>query len=158
MLGISCSCVGSTLSLAGNFMTISGRSKWKGHFRRKKGSKPYWVGCNSGSTVGTKIIADPEKCFQELISEKFLILLRDWPSLELIIVSSNFQALLLLQEKLLESVWKRLIPVKRPWQLLDPPFSELIQYSRPDNYYITWIFFVPGLLIELHYICSVCLN
>ena len=58
----------------------------------------------SGGTVGTKIIADPEKCFQELISEKLLILLRDWPSLELIIVSSNFQALLLLQEKLLESV------------------------------------------------------
>ena len=24
-------------------------------------------------TVGTKIIADPEKCFQELISEKLLI-------------------------------------------------------------------------------------
>ena len=56
------------------------------------------------STVGTKIIADPEKCFQELISEKLLILLRDGHCVELIIVSSNFQALLLLQEKLLESV------------------------------------------------------
>ena len=55
-------------------------------------------------TVGTKIIADPEKCFQELISEKLLIFLRDGPCLELIIVSSNFQALLLLQDKLLESV------------------------------------------------------
>ena len=33
-------------------------------------------------TVGTKIIADPEKCFQELISEKFLIFLRDGPCLE----------------------------------------------------------------------------
>ena len=52
---------------------------------------------------------------------------RDGPCLELIIVSSNFQALLLLQDKLLESVWKRLIPVKRSWKLLDPPFSELIQ-------------------------------
>ena len=37
------------------------------------------------------------------------------------------QALLLLQDKLLESVWKRLIPVKRSWKLLGPPFSELIQ-------------------------------
>ena len=53
--------------------------------------------------------------------------LRDGPCLELIIVSSNFQALLLLRDKLLESVWKRLIPVKRSWKLLDPPFSELIQ-------------------------------
>ena len=78
-------------------------------------------------TVGTKIIADPEKCFQELISEKLLIFLRDGPCLELFIVSSNFQVLLLLQDKLLESVWKRLIPVKRSWKLLDPPFSELIQ-------------------------------
>ena len=52
-------------------------------------------------TVGTKIIADPEKCFQELISEKSLIFLRDGPCLELIIVSSNFQALLLLQDILL---------------------------------------------------------
>ena len=57
-----------------------------------------------GITVGTKIIADPEKCFQEVISEKLLILLRDGPGLELIIVSSNFQALLLAQDKLLESV------------------------------------------------------
>ena len=41
---------------------------------------------------------------QELISEKLLISLRDGPCLELIIVSSNFQAVLLLQDKLLESV------------------------------------------------------
>ena len=47
------------------------------------------------STVGTKIIADPEKYFQELISEKLLILLRERPPLELIIVSSNFRASLL---------------------------------------------------------------
>ena len=53
--------------------------------------------------------------------------LPDGPCLELIIVSSNFQALLLLQDKLLESVWKRLIPVKRSWKFLEPPFSELIQ-------------------------------
>ena len=78
-------------------------------------------------TVGTKIIADPEKRFQELMSEKFLIFLWDGSCLELIIVSSNFQTLLLLQDKLLESVWKRLISVKRSWKLLDPPFSELIQ-------------------------------
>ena len=73
------------------------------------------------------MIADPEKCFQELISEKLRILLQNGPCLELIIVSSNFQALLLLQEKLLESVWQRLIPVKKSWKLLDPPFLELIQ-------------------------------
>ena len=30
------------------------------------------------STVGTKIIADPEKCFQELISEKLLIFFAGW--------------------------------------------------------------------------------
>ena len=39
-------------------------------------------------------------------------LLRDRPCLELIIVSSNFQALFFLQAKLLESVWKLLIPEK----------------------------------------------
>ena len=54
-----------------------------------------------------------EKCFQKVISEKLLILLRDRPCLELIIVSSNFQACLFLQKKLLESVGKLLIPVKR---------------------------------------------
>ena len=51
-----------------------------------------------------QIIADPEKYFQELISEKLLIFLRDGPCLELIIASSNFQALLRLQDKLLASV------------------------------------------------------
>ena len=70
-------------------------SKW--HYRQRKIIFELF-------TVGTKIIADPEKCFQELISKELLILLRDGPCLELIIVSSNFQALLLLQEKLLESV------------------------------------------------------
>ena len=45
-------------------------------------------------TVGTKIIADPKKSFRELISEKLLILLRGRPCLELILVSSNFRALL----------------------------------------------------------------
>ena len=40
------------------------------------------------------------KVFPELTSEKLLIFfLRDGPWLELIIVSSNFQALLLLQDK-----------------------------------------------------------
>ena len=63
-------------------------------------------------TVGTKIIADPDKCFQELISKKLLILLWNGPCLELIVVFSNFQAFLLLHDKLLESVCKRLIPVK----------------------------------------------
>ena len=55
-------------------------------------------------TVGTKIIADPETYFQAIVSEKLLIFLRDGRCLELIIVSSNLQALLLLQDNLLESV------------------------------------------------------
>ena len=55
-------------------------------------------------TFWTKIIVDPENDFQELISAKLLILLQDGPCLQLIIVSSNFQALLLWQEKLLELV------------------------------------------------------
>ena len=42
--------------------------------------------------------------FPGINSEKLLILLRDRPSLELIIVSSNFQALLFAQDRLLESV------------------------------------------------------
>ena len=44
------------------------------------------------------MIADPEKCFQELISGKLPILLRDRPCLELIMISSNFQAFLFLQK------------------------------------------------------------
>ena len=43
-------------------------------------------------TVGTKIIADPERCFYKLASESLLNLLQDRPSLEMIIVSSNFLA------------------------------------------------------------------
>ena len=53
------------------------------------------------------------KMFPGINSEKLLFfLMQEGPCLELIIVSSNFQALLLLQDKLLESVWKQLIPVK----------------------------------------------
>ena len=58
------------------------------------------IGFVPGGTVGTKIIADLEKMFQEFISEKLLILLRERPSQELIFVSSNFQASLFLQKKL----------------------------------------------------------
>ena len=58
-------------------------------------------------TVGTKIIADPENCFQELCSEKMLILLRERPCPEVFIVSSNFQASFFLQDKLLKSVYKK---------------------------------------------------
>ena len=49
-------------------------------------------------------MADPEECFQEFMSENLPILLRYRPCLEFSIVSSNFQALLFLQDKLLESV------------------------------------------------------
>ena len=55
-----------------------------------------------------------------------LILLQDRPCLEFIIVSSNFQALLFLQDKLLESVCKLLIPEKC-LKITDLPFPELIQ-------------------------------
>ena len=70
-----------------------------------------------------QIIADPEKCFQELVSEKLQIVLRERPRLELIIVSSNFQALLFWQDKLRESIWKLFIPVTKSSKLLDPPLS-----------------------------------
>ena len=43
--------------------------------------------CRSRPTLGTKVIADPERCIQELTSEKLLLLLRDTPSLESNIVS-----------------------------------------------------------------------
>ena len=99
-------------------------SRSKVGLRRAK--NPYFL-TYFGPTVGTKIIADPEKCFQELISEKLQILLRDRPCLEIIIVSSNFQASFFLQDKLLESVSQVLIPVKKSRKLLDVPFPEIIQ-------------------------------
>ena len=59
----------------------------------------------SASTVGTKVIVDPELlCFQELTSEDLLVLLRDRPYLKLIVVSAHFQVLLFLQSNLLELV------------------------------------------------------
>ena len=62
--------------------------------------------------------------FQEWISEELLILLRDRPCLELIIASSHFQAVLFLQDKLLESVWKPIIPVKKSQKFTGPAFSQ----------------------------------
>ena len=59
----------------------------------------------------------------ELISEKLLILLRNRPCLELIIVSSNFQVLFFLQDKLLESVGKVLIPVNSLKNYWTCPFN-----------------------------------
>ena len=85
----------------------------------------YKTWCLQG-TVGTKSIADPEE-FQGTNLWKSTDLLQDGPCLELIIVSSNFQALLFLQDNLLESVWKLLIPVKESSKLLDRPFPDLIQ-------------------------------
>ena len=55
------------------------------------------------STVGTKIIADLEKCSQESTSEKLLILLRDRPCLEILIGSSNFR----LRSSCRTSYWNR---------------------------------------------------
>ena len=40
---------------------------------------------------------------------------------------SNFQALLFLQDGLLESVWKLFIPVTMSEKWHDPPFAEIIQ-------------------------------
>ena len=62
--------------------------------------------CQNIILLGPPIKADLQKGFQRLIFDKLLILLRDRPCLELIIVSSIlfFQALLLFQDKLLESV------------------------------------------------------
>ena len=60
----------------------------------------------SASDCRDQIIADPEKCFQEFISEKLLA----GRALSGIIVSSNLQALPFLQDKLLESSF--LISVK----------------------------------------------
>ena len=56
---------------------------------------------------------------------KLLILLRDRPCLELIIVSSNFQALLFLHDKLLESVGKFLISVKKVLKITGPTLSRI---------------------------------
>ena len=58
--------------------------------------------CVPRVTVGTKISGSV--ILPGINSEKLQILLRDGPCLELMIVSSHFQALLLLQDKLLESV------------------------------------------------------
>ena len=58
---------------------------------------------------------------------KLTDLLQGRPCLELMIVSSNFPALLFLQDKLMESVWKPWIPVKKVLNNWTAPFPELIQ-------------------------------
>ena len=53
---------------------------------------------------------------------------RDRPCLQSSIIASNFEVMLVFQDKLLESVWKLWIPVKEGLkELLDPSFPELIQ-------------------------------
>ena len=56
--------------------------------------------------VGTKVIADPETCYQELSSNMFLGLLRDRPCPQAILtlISSYFLGSLFMHDKLLESV------------------------------------------------------
>ena len=51
------------------------------------------------------------------------VLVQDRPCLELILVSSSFLVSLLLQDKILESVWKVLTPVSKLEKLLDLPFQ-----------------------------------
>ena len=51
--------------------------------------------------------------------------MRDGPCLELIIVSSNFQALLVLQDKLLESVLKAIISSKNVLKITGPALSRI---------------------------------
>ena len=73
--------------------------------------------------VGTLIVVDPEKRFQESISELFLMLLRDRIYCRYQRVSGF--ARLAGQIKLLELVWMVIIPLSHSWKLLDPPFPEL---------------------------------
>ena len=82
-------------------------------------------------------MADPEKCFQELISEKLLILLRDRPCL----VSSNFEALLFLQDKLLESVRKLLIQ-KKIIKITGPTLSRIISVIILATVVIYYMYYV----------------
>ena len=80
------------------------------------------------STVGTKMIADPEKCFQELISQTLLILLRDRPCLELIIVFNNFPIIFppLRGKIILElSALKPINSSKKVLKLLGPSFPRI---------------------------------
>ena len=51
-----------------------------------------------------QVIVDPEKCFQETISETLRTLLRDRPCLELLVFSSSFLVSLFPEDKLLELV------------------------------------------------------
>ena len=60
-------------------------------------------------SVRTKIIADPETCFQELMSEILLILLRDRPCLKLSIVPETFRLCSSCRTK-----------------AMDPPFPEIV--------------------------------
>ena len=58
-------------------------------------------------------------------SEILRILLRDRPCLELIIVSSNYKGLLLLYDKLLESVWKVVNSSKNVLQKAGPALARI---------------------------------
>ena len=66
---------------------------------QRKNPLSFFCTPRSKPVVETKIIADPDKSFQEFVSEELLILLRDRSCLELILVFSNFQAWLFLQDK-----------------------------------------------------------
>ena len=84
--------------------------------------------------VGIKMIAYPEKCFQQLLYWNCWVYCR--PFLELVIVSSNFLVLLFSQDKLLESDWKVAIQVKKSKNVCTHPFQNYFNksfgaYSRP---------------------------
>ena len=93
-------------------------------------------------TVGTKIIADPEKCFQELISERLLIFLRDGPCLELIIVSSNSQALLPLAGQITGIGLKAIISSKKVLKITGPALFRINSVpSVPKLLHYSTLFF-----------------
>ena len=63
----------------------------------------FWVGAKK-ITVGTINYSRSGKTFAGINFREITDFIAGWPRLELIMVSGNFQALLFLQDKLLESV------------------------------------------------------
>ena len=93
--------------------------------------------------VGTKMIADPDKCFQELISEKLLILIAGWALAGVDYRFQSFSGFALLAGQVAGIGPKAVNSRKKVSKLLYPAFPELNQ----------WIFFCadrrnPGLKVQ----------
>ena len=98
---------------SGNYSNVLGKVQFKIGYARL-------VLCWSSTLVHPLVQSSTKSCKMIYCqdpkysrSEELLILLRDRPSLEFIVVSSNLQASLFLQDKLLESVGQLLIPVNK---------------------------------------------